>query len=96
MFSDSSYDKFPLSFCQKDENGNVIKPNVSMTKSTMTRASETGDIIHSHLPHLDIKSCDLLREGAPCPPEPPTKKGKMPVLAFFTVPLITIKLGLLY
>jgi len=59
----------------KDENGNIVKPKVKITKSTMTRATETGDIIHSHLPELEIESCDLLREGAPCPPEPPTKKG---------------------
>ena len=52
-----------------------MKPKVKITKSTMTRATETGDIIHSHLPELEIESCDLLREGAPCPPEPPTKKG---------------------
>jgi len=52
-----------------------VKPKVKITKSTMTRATETGDIIHSHLPELQIESCDLLREGAPCPPEPPTKKG---------------------
>jgi len=60
---------------KKDENGNTVKPKVTITKSTMTRATETGDIIHSHLPELEIQSCDLLREGAPCPPEPPTKPG---------------------
>jgi len=45
----------------------------------MKRATETGDIIHSHLPGLNIDSCDLIREGAPCPPDPPT--GKLILLA---------------
>lgn len=37
----------------------------------MTRAQETADIIHKHLPDLPRESSDLLREGAPIPPEPP-------------------------
>lgn len=60
---------------KKDENGNIIKPKVTIHNSTMTRATQTADIIHSHLPDLQIKSCDLLPEGAPCPPDPPLSKG---------------------
>ncbi|XP_023335751.1 serine/threonine-protein phosphatase PGAM5, mitochondrial [Eurytemora carolleeae] len=59
---------------KKDDNGNVEKPRIRLVKSTMKRATETGDIIHSHLPGLNIDSCDLIREGAPCPPDPPTDK----------------------
>ncbi|XP_060561094.1 serine/threonine-protein phosphatase PGAM5, mitochondrial-like isoform X2 [Ruditapes philippinarum] len=40
--------------------------------STMTRAQETADIIHKQLPDLPREECDLLREGAPIPPEPPS------------------------
>ena len=41
----------------------------------MTRATETANIILKHLPD-DIKqsSDDLIREGAPCPPEPPSSQ----------------------
>ncbi|XP_033099515.1 serine/threonine-protein phosphatase PGAM5, mitochondrial-like isoform X2 [Anneissia japonica] len=38
--------------------------------STMTRAIETADIITKHFPDVPRTSCDLLREGAPIPPEP--------------------------
>ena len=37
----------------------------------MTRAKETADIIHKQLPELPREESDLLREGAPIPPEPP-------------------------
>jgi len=56
----------------EDENGNELKPRVRLVKSTMTRATETGDIIHQHLPDLQIQPCDLIREGAPCRPDPHT------------------------
>ncbi|KAL3120733.1 hypothetical protein niasHT_008025 [Heterodera trifolii] len=41
--------------------------------STMKRAEETADIALKHLPHAAQiqKHSDLLREGAPCEPEPP-------------------------
>ena len=58
----------------KDENGNEVKPRVRLVKSSMTRATETGDIIHKHLADIPIESCDLIREGAPCMPEPPIGK----------------------
>ena len=61
----------------KDENGNIVKPKVTIHNSTMTRATQTADIIHTHLPDLQIKSCDLLPEGAPCPPDPPLSKGNI-------------------
>jgi len=56
----------------KDENGNIVKPCLRLVKSTMTRATQTADIVHSHFPELPIESCDLLREGAPCKPDPPS------------------------
>jgi serine/threonine-protein phosphatase PGAM5 len=52
--------------------------------STMTRATETHDIILKQLqgshpsiviPKSGSKSCDLIREGAVCRPEPDTWKG---------------------
>ena len=49
------------------------KTNFNLVKSTMTRATETANIILTHLPgDISHSSCDLLREGAPCPPEPPS------------------------
>ncbi|CAG9770326.1 unnamed protein product [Ceutorhynchus assimilis] len=46
-------------------------PYCDMVKSTMTRAQETGSIISTHIPNVPVTHCDLLREGAPIPPEPP-------------------------
>ncbi|XP_060763736.1 serine/threonine-protein phosphatase PGAM5, mitochondrial isoform X2 [Neoarius graeffei] len=39
--------------------------------SSMTRATETAQIISTHLPGVEMVSCDLLREGAPIEPVPP-------------------------
>ena len=48
------------------------KRNFKLVKSTMTRATETANIILKHLPQdIQQSSCNLIREGAPCPPEPP-------------------------
>lgn len=38
--------------------------------SSMKRAIETANDIHKHLPDVSMVQCDLLREGAPWPPEP--------------------------
>ncbi|XP_050302247.1 serine/threonine-protein phosphatase Pgam5, mitochondrial-like isoform X2 [Anthonomus grandis grandis] len=46
-------------------------PYTEIVKSTMTRAQETGSIISQFLPNVSVTHCDLLREGAPIPPEPP-------------------------
>ncbi|XP_066144681.1 serine/threonine-protein phosphatase PGAM5, mitochondrial-like isoform X2 [Euwallacea fornicatus] len=46
-------------------------PYTELVKSTMTRAQETGTIIQQFLPNVPVHYCDLLREGAPIPPEPP-------------------------
>lgn len=37
----------------------------------MTRAAETAGLIQEFLPGVPTASSDLLREGAPIPPEPP-------------------------
>jgi len=42
----------------------------------MTRARETADIIHKSLPSLEMTESDLLREGAPYPPEPPLRRWR--------------------
>ncbi|KAK8784991.1 hypothetical protein V5799_008650 [Amblyomma americanum] len=39
----------------------------------MTRATETAEIIHKHLEPLPKESCELIREGAPVPPDPPSE-----------------------
>ena len=43
--------------------------------STMTRATETAQIILKHFPNMENKSCDLIREGAPCEPVPNVLAG---------------------
>ena len=45
-------------------------PYTKLISSTMTRAKETADIIHKYLPELPREETDMLREGAPIPPEP--------------------------
>ena len=37
----------------------------------MTRATETANIILESLDMKDVEKCDMIREGAPIPPEPP-------------------------
>ncbi|XP_074869051.1 serine/threonine-protein phosphatase PGAM5, mitochondrial isoform X2 [Carettochelys insculpta] len=44
--------------------------------SSMTRATETTDIISKHLPGVKTISTDLLREGAPIEPDPPVSHWK--------------------
>lgn len=39
--------------------------------STMTRAQETGKIISTSLPAVDVINCSMIEEGAPIAPEPP-------------------------
>jgi len=47
-------------------------PYTKVIHSSMTRAQETARQIHKFvLPEADMKQCDMLREGAPIPPEPP-------------------------
>lgn len=46
-------------------------PYTSLTSSTMTRALETAELINGHLPELNHRKDDVLREGAPIPPDPP-------------------------
>ncbi|VDM91549.1 unnamed protein product [Onchocerca ochengi] len=41
--------------------------------STMTRAEETAKLILNELPPTTVESDSLLEEGAPYPPEPPSK-----------------------
>lgn len=46
-------------------------PYDKLISSTMTRAVETAGIIHKYVPELKWDQTDMLREGAPIPPEPP-------------------------
>ena len=46
--------------------------------STMTRAKETAELIKESLDDVSCESCSLLREGAPCPPEPSSSSNWKP------------------
>ncbi|VEN61384.1 unnamed protein product [Callosobruchus maculatus] len=65
---------------QADYSGKRLKelglPYTNIIKSTMTRAQETGSIISESLPDVEVINCDLLREGAPIPPDPPIGSWK--------------------
>lgn len=65
---------------QADYTGKRLKelglPFVDFVKSTMARAQETGSIISKSLPNIKVEDCELLREGAPIPPEPPLGSWK--------------------
>ena len=55
-----------------DENGNATPLTINFVKSSMTRATQTANIILKHFPEVtEHQTCDLIREGAPCPPDPP-------------------------
>ncbi|KAL4609671.1 serine/threonine-protein phosphatase PGAM5, mitochondrial-like [Arapaima gigas] len=47
-----------------------------MVHSSMTRATETANIISKHLLDVEKVSCDLLREGSPIEPVPPAGQWK--------------------
>ncbi|XP_058230667.1 serine/threonine-protein phosphatase PGAM5, mitochondrial isoform X2 [Hemibagrus wyckioides] len=47
-----------------------------LVHSSMARATETAQIISTHLPGVEMVSCDLLREGAPIEPVPPVTHWK--------------------
>ncbi|KAL5106164.1 Serine/threonine-protein phosphatase PGAM5 mitochondrial [Taenia crassiceps] len=59
---------------QLDLTGRRLKqlnfPYTHIFYSTMTRAVESTDEIIKHLPGVPATPCDLIREGAPFPPEP--------------------------
>ncbi|KAG8182711.1 hypothetical protein JTE90_026165 [Oedothorax gibbosus] len=48
-----------------------------MVRSTMLRAQETSNIILENFPDLPKEDCDLLKEGAPIPPEPPARNWEI-------------------
>jgi len=67
-----------------DENGNEMKnTNIKLVKSTMTRATETANIILKQVPEIEHSDCDLLREGAPCIPDPPIESWSPDPADFF-------------
>ena len=51
-------------------------PYTLVVNSSMARAIETADIITKSLPNVPREQCDMLREGAPIPPEPPVGHWK--------------------
>ncbi|XP_045611943.1 serine/threonine-protein phosphatase PGAM5, mitochondrial isoform X2 [Procambarus clarkii] len=58
-------------------------PYSRIVYSTMTRAAETAKIIAEKLGNVEeVEHCDLLREGAPIPPEPPIGSWK-PEMHFY-------------
>ncbi|KAH0625553.1 hypothetical protein JD844_015111 [Phrynosoma platyrhinos] len=50
--------------------------------SSMTRATETTNIISEYLPGVTKLSTDLLREGAPIEPNPPSSHWKPEAVMF--------------
>lgn len=53
--------------------------------STMTRATETANIMKEKMGDVgEVEYCDLLREGAPIPPEPPLGSWKPEKYKFYT------------
>ncbi|XP_076369479.1 phosphoglycerate mutase 5 isoform X1 [Tachypleus tridentatus] len=60
---------------QADIAGKRIKnlgfPFTRIIQSSMLRALETSQMIQKHLEGVRVETCDLIREGAPIPPEPP-------------------------
>lgn len=52
------------------------KSYTTIIHSTMMRARETAEAITEHLPGIPVQQCDMLREGAPFPPEPPVGHWK--------------------
>ncbi|XP_011673375.1 serine/threonine-protein phosphatase PGAM5, mitochondrial-like isoform X2 [Strongylocentrotus purpuratus] len=58
-------------------------PYTTIINSTMARAIETADIISAQIPDIPRETyCELLREGAPIPPEPPVGHWK-PEVKFY-------------
>ncbi|KFP89558.1 hypothetical protein N311_08948, partial [Apaloderma vittatum] len=51
--------------------------------SSMTRATETTEIISKHLPGVKKISTDLLREGAPIEPDPPVSHWKPEAVQYY-------------
>ncbi|KAI1293563.1 Serine/threonine-protein phosphatase PGAM5, mitochondrial [Halotydeus destructor] len=51
-------------------------PYTRIVQSTMTRATETAQIVCKELPNVPVSSCNFLREGAPIAPEPPSANWK--------------------
>lgn len=66
---------FDIGRKQADLTGQRLKqlgiPYMRLVHSTMTRAIETAELIHEHIKHVPMESCELIREGEPVPPEPP-------------------------
>lgn len=59
-------------------------PYSRIVYSTMTRAAETARIIIERLDNVEeVEHCDLLREGAPVPPEPPIGSWKPEMHKFY-------------
>ncbi|XP_025201840.1 serine/threonine-protein phosphatase PGAM5, mitochondrial-like [Melanaphis sacchari] len=59
-------------------------PWTTITQSTMTRAMETCSIIQKQLsPDIPLTSSDLLIEGAPVQPDPPSKRWKPELYQFY-------------
>lgn len=71
---------FPTGRKQAELTGQRLKdlgvPFSRLVYSTMTRATETAQLIHAYLEPLPLEPCELIREGAPVPPEPPVGSWK--------------------
>ena len=69
-----------LGRCQAALTGKRLKefsrPYGRLVSSTLTRARETTNIICESLPDVPVETCEMLIEGAPCRPEPPSGHWK--------------------
>lgn len=61
----------------------LAHPYTLLVHSNMTRARESCEIIHKHLPDLPLRVDELLQEGAPIPPEPPVGHWRPEADKFF-------------
>ncbi|KAF2358125.1 Histidine phosphatase superfamily clade-1 [Trinorchestia longiramus] len=60
-------------------------PITRLVYSTMKRATQTALIMMKHMNQIEtVETSDLLREGAPIPPEPPTGNWRPETHQFFT------------
>lgn len=87
--ADNDKDRFLTSLgrSQADLTGKRLKeldlPYTALISSTMARALETAELIQKNIPNLAHSTDDNLREGAPCPPEPPIESWKPDGKHFF-------------
>lgn len=79
-----------------DGKGEKKAVEFNLIRSTMPRASETASLIMDELGRDDIKvtDCDLIREGAPIPPEPPVPKAVWDPEPNVSIPMVSVQFSI--